>query len=100
MLQAWEEGPEQPAPPLAGAGLLQARAWVPPPQEALQPDQPDQPPLTGAGLTVMVKEDVPSVLGQLIRLVVIPVTVIVYVVGEETAGAVSDPEPYTVKLPL
>ena len=53
VLQLWVSvsGPEQPAPPQDGAGLVQVRVrvCVPPPQEAeqpLQPLQPLQPPST------------------------------------------------------
>jgi hypothetical protein len=47
VLQGWLPLPLQFAPPLAGLGLLQSRVCVPPPQVALQPDQPDHPPFTG-----------------------------------------------------
>jgi hypothetical protein len=39
----------QSAPPFAGAGLLQVRVWVPPPQLLLQLDQSLQPPSRGQG---------------------------------------------------
>ncbi len=40
MVQDWVVGPEQPAPPQDGDGLLQVRVWVPPEQA----DQFDHPP--------------------------------------------------------
>ena len=48
MLQACDSAPdpEQAAPPLDGAGLLQRRVrdWVPPPQVRLQAPKADQAP--------------------------------------------------------
>ena len=41
-----EVAPEHTDPPFRGAGLLQARVWVPPPQDALHPLQAPHPPLT------------------------------------------------------
>ncbi|NTW46435.1 MAG: hypothetical protein HGB18_05350, partial [Candidatus Moranbacteria bacterium] len=37
------------APPFAGAGLVQVRDCVPPPQVAEQADQSDQAPFMGVG---------------------------------------------------
>ena len=50
-------------PPFAGAGFVQVRVSVPPPQEREQALQADQPPLMGSaiiGVTVITRE------GQLI----------------------------------
>lgn len=60
VLQACELGPEQLAPPLAGAGQSQVRVWVPPPQGAEQGPQPHQPPSTTGGHE-------PQSLGQLLQ---------------------------------
>ena len=66
MLQDWEESPEQFAPPLAGAGLLQLLLWVPPPQLAEQADQSDQPPFTGGGGVTVYWADTEQVFEQLL----------------------------------
>ena len=47
VLQLCELEPEQDAPPQEGAGELQARVCVPPPQGTEQALQPLQPPATG-----------------------------------------------------
>lgn len=46
-LHAWVLSPAQSLPPFAGAGLLQVRVCVPPPQSLSQTLHADQPPLTG-----------------------------------------------------
>jgi hypothetical protein len=60
VLQDWEEGPEQPAPPLEGGGFVQARVCVPPPQDAEQDDQALQPPSTGHGCALQDWEEGPE----------------------------------------
>ena len=47
VLQACCESPEQVTPPPEGAGAVQVRAWIPPPQDALQACHSDQSPLVG-----------------------------------------------------
>jgi len=47
VLQACCESPEQRAPPPDGAGAVQVRTWIPPPQDALQAFHSDQSPLVG-----------------------------------------------------
>ena len=49
VLHAWELAPTQSAPPFAGAGFVQVRACVPPPQVTEHVDQLDHPPFTGMG---------------------------------------------------
>lgn len=56
VLQDWELAPEQVAPPYCGAGLVQVRVWVPPPQETEQAPQSVHPPLMGAFVTTMEPE--------------------------------------------
>ena len=47
VLHACEIEPEHGWPPFAGAGLVQVRDCVPPPQESEHADQDDQPPFMG-----------------------------------------------------
>ena len=61
-LQFWLVGPEQVAPPFAGAGLVQVRVWVPPPQFAEHVVQSLQPPSTGPAHAAFAREQVPELL--------------------------------------
>lgn len=53
MLQDSEAAPEQSEPPLLGAGLVQDRVRVPPPQFLLQVDHVVQPPFTAGHAAVL-----------------------------------------------
>lgn len=64
-LQFWLVGPEQVAPPFAGAGLVQVRVWVPPPQFAEHVVQSLQPPSTGPAHAAFAREQVPELLPPL-----------------------------------
>ena len=57
---AWEADPLQGRPPWDGAGLVQVRVCVPPPQVAEQVPQPDQPPSTGQAWGLQVSEPDPA----------------------------------------
>ena len=58
LLQACDDAPEQLAPPLAGAGLVQVRVWVPGPQLTEQLPHPLHPPLTGQAAVLQLCDSV------------------------------------------
>jgi len=58
VLQLWLDEPTQAAPPYCGAGLVQVRVCMPPPQETEQAPQPLHPPFTGAFVTTTEPEAV------------------------------------------
>lgn len=55
LLQDCEVVPEHAAPPLAGAGAVQVRVWIPPPHATEHAPQPLQPPLTTAAQAVVLQ---------------------------------------------
>ena len=75
VLQDWELAPVQAAPPYCGAGLVQVRVCVPPPQAREQAPQPLQPPLIGEFVTTTepeAVEDLPAALVQVNDQVALP----------------------------
>lgn len=67
VLQDWLEGPVQAAPPYCGAGLVQVRVWVPPPQVREHELHPLQPPSMGAFVTSMEPLPVPVLPALLVQ---------------------------------
>lgn len=73
VLQLCELAPEHDEPPLAGAGLSQARVWVPPPQLTEQAPHAPQPPLTAqAALVLLQLAVVPPLVPAQLHMRVVP----------------------------